>query len=68
MEQALLLSLHPEFAAAILAGTKKVEYRRRRIARPVTTVYLYATAETRRTMRFWKDRAKRGLPSMNPHE
>ncbi|MGI5340557.1 ASCH domain-containing protein [Streptomyces sp. CA-181903] len=46
-ERAMLLSVHPRFAAAILAGTKTVEVRRRRVAAPPgIPVLLYATAPT----------------------
>lgn len=41
----MLLSVHPRFAAAILAGEKTVEVRRQRVAVPPgTAVLLYATA------------------------
>ncbi|MBN9619395.1 MAG: ASCH domain-containing protein, partial [Actinobacteria bacterium] len=39
-----LMSIHPEYADAILAGTKKVEFRKRPIADDVTHVIVYATA------------------------
>ena len=43
----MLLSIHPRFARAILAGSKTVEVRRQRVAAPPgTTVFLYATAPT----------------------
>ncbi|MFD5205731.1 ASCH domain-containing protein [Streptomyces anulatus] len=46
-ERAMLLSVHPRFATAILAGTKTVEVRRQRVAAPSgTPVLLYATAPT----------------------
>ncbi|MGK5548422.1 ASCH domain-containing protein [Streptomyces sp. URMC 127] len=46
-ERAMLLSVHPRFAAAILDGTKTVEVRRQRVAAPPgTPVLLYATAPT----------------------
>ncbi|MFJ8228581.1 ASCH domain-containing protein [Streptomyces sp. NPDC094448] len=46
-ERAMLLSVHPRFATAILAGTKTVEVRRQRVAAPPgTPVLLYATAPT----------------------
>lgn len=45
--RALLLSLRPRYAEAILAGRKTVELRRRRIAAtPGTRVVLYATRPT----------------------
>lgn len=41
----MLLSVHPRFATAILAGTKTVEVRRQRVAAPPgTPVLLYATS------------------------
>ncbi|MFD3912413.1 ASCH domain-containing protein [Streptomyces sp. NPDC058603] len=44
-ERAMLLSVHPRFAMAILAGSKTVEVRRQRVAAPPgTPVLLYATA------------------------
>ncbi|MYW82387.1 Predicted transcriptional regulator, contains an HTH and PUA-like domains [Streptomyces sp. LaPpAH-199] len=43
----MLLSVHPRFATAILAGTKTVEVRRQRVAAPPgTPVLLYATTPT----------------------
>ena len=43
----MLLSVHPRFATAILAGSKTVEVRRQRVAAPPgTPVVLYATAPT----------------------
>ncbi|MFG2803680.1 hypothetical protein [Streptomyces pseudovenezuelae] len=44
-ERALLLSLHPRFATAILTGNKTVELRRQRVAVPPgTPVIIYATS------------------------
>jgi predicted transcriptional regulator len=44
-ERALLLSLHPRFATAILNGDKTVELRRQRVAVPPgTPVIIYATS------------------------
>lgn len=43
----MLLSVHPRFATAILAGSKTVEVRRQRVAVPLgTMVLLYATSPT----------------------
>ncbi len=39
-----LMSIQPEFAAQILAGTKHVEFRKRRLADDVTHVVVYASA------------------------
>lgn len=47
VERAMLLSVHPRFAIAILDGSKTVEVRRQRVAAaPGTPVLLYATAPT----------------------
>ncbi|NTW39444.1 MAG: hypothetical protein HGA44_06075 [Cellulomonadaceae bacterium] len=37
------MSIRPPFAEAILAGTKLVEFRKRRLAPDVTTVLIYST-------------------------
>ena len=37
------MSIHPQYADAILAGTKRVEFRKRRLAADVSTVVIYAT-------------------------
>jgi predicted transcriptional regulator len=42
-----LLSIRPEFARSILAGTKRFEYRRVPFTRPVDTVILYASSPLR---------------------
>jgi predicted transcriptional regulator len=39
-----LLPIRPRYAAAILAGTKTVEFRRRPFGRPVTHIVIYASA------------------------
>ena len=41
-----LMSIHPEYANAILAGRKTVEFRKRPIGDDVTHVIVYATAPT----------------------
>lgn len=38
-----LLSVHPEYAEALVAGTKRVEFRKRALAPDVTHVAIYAT-------------------------
>lgn len=38
-----LMSIHPRYADGILAGTKQVEFRKRRLAPDVDTVIVYAT-------------------------
>jgi len=45
----VLLSIRPEYADAILDGTKRYEFRRVAFSRPdVTRIYLYATSKVRR--------------------
>lgn len=39
-----IMSIHPRYAERILAGTKRVEFRKRPIANDVTHVVVYATA------------------------
>ena len=39
-----LMSIHPKYASQILAGAKRVEFRKRPIAPDVTHVLVYATA------------------------
>jgi len=39
-----IMSIHPQYAQKILAGTKRVEFRKRPIADDVTHVIVYATA------------------------
>lgn len=39
----VLLSIKPQFAGAILAGLKRVEFRRQAFAKPVDKVFLYST-------------------------
>jgi predicted transcriptional regulator len=38
------MSIHPEFAARILSGDKRVEFRRRPAGREITHIVIYATA------------------------
>lgn len=40
----VLMSIHPQYAQAILDGTKQVEFRKRPVADDVTHVLVYATA------------------------
>ena len=48
LKRALLLSVHPQYAEAILLGTKTVEIRRRRVAvEPGIPVILYGTSPTK---------------------
>ncbi len=43
-----LLSIHPRYAQAIMAGTKRVEFRKQTFARPVSHIVIYETAPTGR--------------------
>jgi predicted transcriptional regulator len=45
---AALISIQPEYATKILAGEKKLEFRRRWTARTVKTLVIYATAPVQR--------------------
>ncbi|MCX4853899.1 ASCH domain-containing protein [Streptomyces canus] len=48
LKRALLLSVHPQYAEAILLGTKTVEIRRRRVAvEPGTPLILYGTSSAK---------------------
>ncbi len=38
------MSIHPVYATAIMSGQKTVEFRKRRLADDITTVWVYATA------------------------
>ena len=41
-----LMAINPEFARQILSGTKKVEFRKRQLARDIDTVMIYETSPT----------------------
>lgn len=45
-----LFSIKPQYAAAILAGTKKVEFRRTALAEDVSHVVVYATSPVRQVV------------------
>lgn len=47
MQTSVLLSIKPEFANAILDGTKKFEFRRSLFRRPTERVVLYASSPIR---------------------
>jgi predicted transcriptional regulator len=42
------MAIQPRFSQAILAGEKKVEFRKRRLASDITTVLIYESAPTQR--------------------
>ncbi len=46
----ILLSIHPQYAEAILDGTKTVEFRKKNIPRHIRQVVLYATSPVRRVV------------------
>ena len=60
----VLLSIRPEYADAILNGTKRYEFRRIPFVRPdITTIYLYASSKVRRIVGcFEVDGVYRGSP------
>lgn len=43
IERVALMSIKPQFALAILDGTKNIEFRKRRLAPDISTVIIYAT-------------------------
>ena len=45
-----LMSIHPEYAEAIMRGEKRVEFRKRRLAPDIDTVVVYATAPVQRVV------------------
>jgi predicted transcriptional regulator len=48
------MSIHPQFASEILAGRKKVEFRRKRLHPDVSLVMVYATAPIKRIVGSFK--------------
>lgn len=46
----VLLSIHPEYVEAILAGTKKFEFRKRTFSDSVDTILLYATSPVKKIL------------------
>lgn len=49
----VLMSIKPHWADAIMAGRKRVEFRRARFARHVSHVIVYATAPVKRVVGFF---------------
>lgn len=49
-ERVALMSIHPQYAEAIFEGSKTVEFRKRRLARDIDTVYVYATSPIQRIL------------------
>lgn len=52
-ERIALISLKPRFADAILAGTKQVEFRKRRLSADVSHVVMYVTQPVGRLVGFF---------------
>lgn len=49
-QRVALMSIHPEYANAILDGSKRIEFRKRRLAADIRTVLIYATSPVRRIL------------------
>ena len=49
-----LLSIRPEYAELIEAGTKRVEFRRSKFSRPLTHVIVYATSPEKRVIGYFE--------------
>lgn len=45
-----LMSIHPEYAEALLAGTKTVELRRSRFANDISHILIYATSPVQKVL------------------
>ena len=54
MKKRVLLSIHPEFAEAIMDGHKQFEFRRVLFKQPVSEVVVYATAPLSRVIGSFK--------------
>lgn len=50
----VLLPIHPQYAKRILAGQKRVEFRRVRFARDVSHVVIYATSPIKRIVGYFE--------------
>lgn len=48
------MAIHGEFAELILAGTKRVEFRKAAFRRPVSHVFIYATAPVARVVGYFE--------------
>jgi predicted transcriptional regulator len=59
-----LMAIHPEYADAILAGRKIVEFRKRSPAPDIESVFIYATSPVQKIVgEFGIDRIVRGTPT-----
>jgi predicted transcriptional regulator len=50
----VVMSVHPHYAEAIMAGRKKVEFRKRPLASDVTMVWVYATVPVQRIVGYFE--------------
>jgi predicted transcriptional regulator len=50
----VVMSVHPQYAEAIMDGRKKVEFRKRRLAEDVVVVWVYATAPVQRIVGYFE--------------
>jgi len=50
----VLLPIKPEYAQAIQEGTKTVEFRKRKFARPVKYIVVYATSPMKKVLGFFE--------------
>jgi predicted transcriptional regulator len=48
------MSIKPHWADAIMAGTKRVEFRRSRLSRPISHVVVYATSPVQRVVGYFE--------------
>lgn len=62
LERAAVMSIHPQYASAIMQGRKTVEFRKRRLAPDVTTVWVYATAPIKRVVGAFRIKSTVELP------
>lgn len=49
----VILSIKPKYAQAIIAGTKKVEFRKKIFKRPVDKVYIYSSSPTKKIIGYF---------------
>ncbi|WP_309104756.1 ASCH domain-containing protein [Microbacterium sp.] len=62
-ERVALMAIHERYADAIMDGVKRVEFRKRRLAADIETVWVYATAPTSKVIgRFSVHEIVQGTP------
>lgn len=62
-ERVALMAIHERYADAIMNGVKRVEFRKRRLAEDIETVWVYATAPISKVIgRFSVDEIVQGSP------